>query len=119
MGQSVKIIDLAKRMIRLSGLKYPEEIDIKITGLRSGEKLYEELLASTDNTMPTYHKKIMISKCDENLSFDLIRDKIEDLCIMDLLNHDELVVRKLKEIVPEYISKNSVFENIDKKKKIS
>jgi len=111
MGESVKIIDLAKKMIHLSGFKYPEDIDIKITGLRSGEKLYEELLASTDNTMPTYHKKIMINKCDEKLSFDVIRDKIEDLCIMDLMNQDSiLIVKKLKEIVPEYISKNSVFE---------
>jgi len=118
MGESVKIIDLAKKMIHLSGFKYPEDIDIKITGLRSGEKLYEELLASTDNTMPTYHKKIMINKCDEKLSFDVIRDKIEDLCIMDLMNQDSiLIVKKLKEIVPEYISKNSVFEKIDNEDK--
>lgn len=114
MGDSVKILDLAKKMIKLSGFKYPEEIDIKITGLRSGEKLYEELLANTDNTMPTYNDKIMISKCDADLSFDVIRDKIEDLCIMDLLNQDTQIVTKLKEIVPEYISKNSVFEKIDK-----
>jgi len=119
MGESVKIIDLAKKMINLSGLKYPEDIDIKITGLRSGEKLYEELLASTENTMPTYHKKIMISKCDDSLSLEEIRDKIEDLCIMDLMNHDNSIVRKLKEIVPEYISKNSIFESIDKQEKTS
>jgi len=61
MGDSVKIFDLAKNMIKLSGLKYPEDIDIKITGLRPGEKLYEELLANGEDTMPTYHKKIMIS----------------------------------------------------------
>ena len=65
MGESVKIMDLAKNMIRLSGLKYPEDIDIKITGLRPGEKLYEELLANGENTLPTYHEKIMISKVRE------------------------------------------------------
>ena len=62
MGESVKIFDLAKNMIKLSGLSYPEDIDIKVTGLRPGEKLYEELLANGENTMPTYHKKIMIRK---------------------------------------------------------
>jgi len=59
-GRVRKIFDLAKNMIKLSGLKYPEDIDIKVTGLRPGEKLYEELLAHGENTMPTYHKKIMI-----------------------------------------------------------
>ena len=65
MGESVRIYDLAKNMIKLSGLRYPEDIDIKITGLRPGEKLYEELLANGENTLPTYHKKIMISKVRE------------------------------------------------------
>ncbi|WP_438712187.1 polysaccharide biosynthesis protein [Aquimarina muelleri] len=113
MGESVKIFDLAKKMIRLSGLKYPEDIDIKITGLRPGEKLYEELLADTENTLPTYHKKIMISKFDDN-DCDMIKDKIDDLCIMNLLSQDHQIVSKLKEIVPEFISKNSTFESIDK-----
>ena len=62
MGESVKIFDLAKNMIKLSGLRYPEDIDINVTGLRPGEKLYEELLANGENTLPTYHKKILISK---------------------------------------------------------
>ncbi len=113
MGESVKIFDLAKKMIRLSGLKYPEDIDIKITGLRPGEKLYEELLADTENTLPTYHKKIMISKFDDN-DCAMVIDKIDDLCIMNLLNQDHQIVGKLKEIVPEYVSKNSTFESIDK-----
>lgn len=113
MGESVKIFDLAKKMIRLSGLKYPDDIDIEITGLRPGEKLYEELLADTENTLPTYHKKIMISKFDDN-DCDMIKDKIDDLCIMNLLNQDHQIVSKLKEIVPEFISKNSTFESIDK-----
>lgn len=114
MGESVKIFDLAKKMIRLSGLNYPQDIDIDITGLRPGEKLYEELLADTENTLPTYHKKIMISKFDDT-DCHLVSDKIDDLCIMNLLNHDNQIVAKLKEIVPEYISKNSTFESIDKK----
>ncbi len=119
MGESVKIFDLAKKMIRLSGLNYPNDIDIKITGLRPGEKLYEELLADTENTLPTYHKKIMISKHDDNDDCSLIMDKIDDLCIMNLFNQDDLIVGKLKEIVPEYISKNSEFESIDKKNQIA
>ncbi|AXT59913.1 polysaccharide biosynthesis protein [Aquimarina sp. AD10] len=115
MGESVKIFDLAKKMIRLSGLNYPNDIDIKITGLRPGEKLYEELLADTENTLPTYHKKIMISRFDDtDNNCANIKDKIDDLCIMNLLNHDHQIVGKLKEIVPEYISNNSTFESIDK-----
>ncbi len=113
MGESVKIFDLAKKMIRLSDLRYPEDIDIKITGLRPGEKLYEELLADTENTLPTYHKKIMISRFDDN-DCAHVKDKIDDLCIMNLLNQDHQIVGKLKEIVPEYISNNSTFESIDK-----
>ncbi|PKV51004.1 FlaA1/EpsC-like NDP-sugar epimerase [Aquimarina sp. MAR_2010_214] len=113
MGESVKIFDLAKKMIRLSGLRYPEDIDIKITGLRPGEKLYEELLADTENTLPTYHKKIMISRFDDN-DCVLVKDKIDDLCIMNLLSQDYQIVGKLKEIVPEFISNNSTFESIDK-----
>ena len=114
MGQSVKIIDLAKKMINLSGLNYPDDIDIKITGLRPGEKLYEELLSNTENTLPTYHKKIMISKSDDNESLDGVHKKIKELCDIDLFNQDSLVVSKIKEIVPEFISNNSVFESIDK-----
>ncbi len=112
MGESVKIFDLAKKMIRLSGLNYPNDIDIEITGLRPGEKLYEELLADTENTLPTYHKKIMISKFDD-ADCPLVMDKIDDLCIMNLFNQDHKIVSKLKEIVPEFISKNSTFESID------
>ncbi|WP_378187981.1 polysaccharide biosynthesis protein [Aquimarina sp. W85] len=116
MGESVKIFDLAKKMIRLSGLHYPNDIDIEISGLRPGEKLYEELLADTENTLPTYHKKIMISKFDDH-DPSIIKDKIDDLCIMNLLSQDYLIVGKLKEIVPEYISKNSLFETIDQTNK--
>ncbi|MFC5045350.1 polysaccharide biosynthesis protein [Aquimarina hainanensis] len=113
MGESVKIFDLAKKMIRLSGLQYPDDIDIEITGLRPGEKLYEELLADTENTLPTYHKKIMISRLADHNSENL-KEKIDDLSILNLINQDHLIVSKIKEIVPEYISNNSTFESIDK-----
>ncbi|TRZ45026.1 polysaccharide biosynthesis protein [Robertkochia solimangrovi] len=112
MGESVKIFDLAKNMIKLSGLRYPEDINIEITGLRPGEKLYEELLANGENTLPTYHEKIMISKVKE-LQYESLKAKIEALCIINLFNDKDILVSKLKEIVPEYISKNSTFEKLD------
>ncbi|MCM4167353.1 UDP-N-acetyl-alpha-D-glucosamine C6 dehydratase [Arenibacter antarcticus] len=113
MGKSVKIFDLAKNMIKLSGLKYPEDIDIKITGLRPGEKLYEELLANGENTMPTYHKKIMISKSRE-LLYEETRSKINELCVSNMF-FNENTIRLMKIIVPEYISNNSELCKLDKK----
>ncbi|HUH46279.1 MAG TPA: nucleoside-diphosphate sugar epimerase/dehydratase, partial [Arenibacter sp.] len=113
MGESVKIYDLAKNMIKLSGLKYPEDIDIKVTGLRPGEKLYEELLANGENTMPTYHKKIMISKSRE-LLYEETKSKINELCVSNMF-FNENTVRLMKEIVPEYISNNSELCKLDKK----
>jgi FlaA1/EpsC-like NDP-sugar epimerase len=114
MGDSVKIFDLAKNMIKLSGLSYPEDIDIKITGLRPGEKLYEELLANDEDTLPTYNKKIMISKVRDE-DFSLVRSKIDELCITNILFNGD-TVKLMKEIVPEYISKNSKFSELDKEK---
>ncbi|MBC2840339.1 nucleoside-diphosphate sugar epimerase/dehydratase [Robiginitalea sp. SC105] len=111
MGESVKIFDLAKNMIKLSGLRYPEDIDIKITGLRPGEKLYEELLASGENTLPTYHKKIMISKVRE-LDYTDVRSMIDELCISNMFFSGD-TVRLMKKIVPEYVSKNSEFCKLD------
>ncbi|WP_405246907.1 polysaccharide biosynthesis protein [Cellulophaga sp. Asnod2-G02] len=111
MGESVKIFDLAKNMIKLSGLKYPEDIDIKVTGLRPGEKLYEELLANGENTLPTYHKKIMIGKVRE-LDYATVRSNINQLCVSNMF-FDADVVRLMKEIVPEYISKNSDLCKVD------
>ncbi|MCR1025133.1 polysaccharide biosynthesis protein [Cellulophaga baltica] len=111
MGESVKIFDLAKNMIKLSGLKYPEDIDIKVTGLRPGEKLYEELLANGENTLPTYHKKIMIGKVRE-LDYTTVRSNINQLCVSNMF-FDADVVRLMKEIVPEYISKNSDLCKVD------
>tara|TARA_R110001632_G_scaffold22328_3_gene64276 strand:- start:3355 stop:5292 length:1938 start_codon:yes stop_codon:yes gene_type:complete len=113
MGESVKIFDLAKNMIKLSGLKYPEDIDIKITGLRPGEKLYEELLANGEDTMPTYHKKIMISKSRE-LLYEETKSKINELCVSNMF-FNENTIRLMKEIVPEYISNNSELCKLDKK----
>lgn len=117
MGESVKIFDLAKNMIRLSGLNYPEDIDIKITGLRPGEKLYEELLANGENTLPTYHDKIMISKIRE-IDYTIVRSRIDELCVSNLFFKDN-VVQLMKSIVPEFISKNSDFSKFDVNKEKS
>tara|TARA_R110002033_G_scaffold171214_1_gene218613 strand:- start:26873 stop:28822 length:1950 start_codon:yes stop_codon:yes gene_type:complete len=113
MGESVKIFDLAKNMIKLSGLKYPEDIDIKVTGLRPGEKLYEELLANGENILPTYHKKIMISKVRE-LDYVTIRSTIDQLCVTNMFFNAD-TVKLMKEIVPEYISNNSDLCKLDNK----
>lgn len=112
MGKSVKIFDIAKRMIQLSGLRYPEDIDIKITGLRPGEKLYEELLADGENTTPTYHEKIMIAKT-QKINSVVIKEKIETLCKNNIRCDNNTSVQLIKEIVPEYISKNSVYSKLD------
>lgn len=112
MGKSVKIYEIAKRMIHLSGLKFPEDIDIKITGLRPGEKLYEELLASGENTSPTYHEKIMIAKNQDIDSLFTI-NKILDLCISNEQYDDKKTVQLIKGIVPEYKSNNSIYEKLD------
>jgi len=111
MGESVKIFDLAKNMIKLSGLNYPEDIDIKITGLRPGEKLYEELLANGENTLPTYHKKIKISKV-RDLDYADVRSRIDELCITNMFFSGN-TVRLMKNIVPEYVSNNSELCDLD------
>ncbi|MEZ4793621.1 MAG: nucleoside-diphosphate sugar epimerase/dehydratase, partial [Gelidibacter sp.] len=115
MGKSVKIFDLAVNMIILSGLRFPEDIDIKITGLRPGEKIYEELLADGENTRPTYHEKIMIAK-SKNLDVIDIKEKIETLCLINTKMQNLEIVSILKEIIPEYVSNNSTFEVLDIKK---
>jgi FlaA1/EpsC-like NDP-sugar epimerase len=113
MGKSVKIFNMAKRMISLSGLKYPDDIDIKITGLRPGEKLYEELLANGENTIKTYHDKIMIAKTQE-INYGNILEQIERLSKNKSKFTNSEIVGLIKEIVPEYISNNSKFEKLDK-----
>lgn len=113
MGKSVKIFDLAKNMIKLSGLRYPEDIDIKITGLRPGEKLYEELLANGENTLPTYHKKILIGRVKE-LDYAHVKSKIDELCVSNMF-FDGNTMKIMKEIVPEYVSNNSEYSKLDNK----
>lgn len=112
MGNSVKILDLAKRMIQLSGLKEGIDIDIVFSGLRPGEKLYEELLDDKENTMATHHPKIMISQVRE-LEFKTVREVCEELEHM-LSEVDEFaLVACLKKLVKEYKSKESKFEILD------
>ncbi|MBJ2174561.1 polysaccharide biosynthesis protein [Aureibaculum sp. A20] len=113
MGESVKIYDLAKKMIHLSGLKYPDDIDIKIIGLRPGEKLYEELLSNEENTVPTYNEKIMIAKVDP-VDYKVMKSKIIELSKLDNMDKFEIVT-KMKSIVTEYISNNSEYESLDVK----
>lgn len=113
MGESVKIIDLARKMIKLSGLEEGKDIEIKITGLRPGEKLYEELLAEEENTIPTHHPKILIAKVrksDNNVS-----TIIERLIQLYDSQNNENIVKLMKEIVPEFISNNSEFSMLDNK----
>ncbi|MCF8273432.1 MAG: polysaccharide biosynthesis protein [Flavobacteriaceae bacterium] len=116
MGESVKIYYLALNMIKLSGLRFPEDIDIKITGLRPGEKLYEELLANGENTLSTYHKKIMISKTRE-LDYEKVKSEIEALCITNRFQNNNIVL-KMKQLIPEYKSNNSDYEKFDRRVKV-
>jgi FlaA1/EpsC-like NDP-sugar epimerase len=113
MGESVKIIDLAKKMIQLSGLQLGKDIEIRVTGLRPGEKLYEELLAKEENTIATHHPKILKAKVrDEDIAqIEAINTLIG---LFETQKNDEIVA-KMKQIVPEFISNNSDYEKLDKK----
>lgn len=112
MGDSVKIIDLAKKMIQLSGLELGKDIEIKYTGLRPGEKLYEEVLSDEEQTIPTHHPQILIAKirAQNQHVLELIETLIEDKYDQNNLH----LVKKMKEIVPEFISNNSEFSKLDK-----
>lgn len=112
MGSPIKIYDLALNMIQLSNLKYPEDIDIEITGLRPGEKIYEELLGDGENCIPTHHNKIMIAKV-KTLDAKEIEQKINELCDSNRELNFEQTVSKMKKIVPEFISNNSIYEKFD------
>lgn len=112
MGKSVKILELAKKMIRLAGLIPNQDIKIQFSGLRPGEKLFEELLNDHENTMPTHHEKIMIGKVREYI-FDEIESQIYELGQFALQNDDRQVVMAMKMLVKEYKSKNSVYEDLD------
>ncbi|MBR7029789.1 MAG: polysaccharide biosynthesis protein [Prevotella sp.] len=110
MGKPVKIADLAKRMIKLSGAK---NIEIKYTGLRPGEKLYEEVLNEQEDTKPTFHEKIRIAEVRE-YDYDQVSKDIDELVEISKHYDDMETVRKMKDIVPEYKSNNSIYEELDK-----
>jgi FlaA1/EpsC-like NDP-sugar epimerase len=114
MGESVKIIDLAKKMITLSGLRVDKDIEIRYTGLRPGEKLYEELLNNDENTLPTHHPKILIAEVNTP-SYAYMEVATNDLNQLLSAGDNNAIVSKIKEIIPEYKSNNSVFETLDKK----
>ncbi|MEY3854644.1 MAG: hypothetical protein RIS68_658 [Bacteroidota bacterium] len=113
MGDSVKIINLAKKMITLSGLRVDRDIEIKFTGLRPGEKLYEELLNNNENTLPTHHPKILKATLNTP-SYSFMEIQVSDLeRLLEEGNNNDLVA-KIKDVIPEYKSNNSVFEKLDK-----
>lgn len=118
MGKSIKIVDLAKKMIKLSGLELGKDIQLIYTGLRPGEKLYEELLSDKENTKPTHNPKIMIADVRE-YQFSEVSDQVEDLISCARKQNPEYIVSKMKQIVPEYISNNSIFEKLDAKPRIA
>ena len=110
MGQPVKIVDLAKRMIKLSGAK---NVEIKFTGLRPGEKLYEEVLSDLEGTKPTFHEKIRVAEV-RAADFEKVSKDIDELVEISKQYDNMATVKKMKEIVPEYKSKNSEYEVLDK-----
>ena len=110
MGQPVKIIDLARRMIALSGA---QNVEVKITGLRPGEKLYEEVLNELEGTKPSFHEKIRIAEVRQ-YDYDEVNSSIEELTEIAMGFENMATVKKMKEIVPEYKSNNSVYEVLDK-----
>ena len=112
MGKPVKIIDLARKMIKLAGFIPDKDIPIKIVGLRPGEKLYEELLNDTSKTIPTYHEKIMIAE-EIQEEFENLHLEIEELIGMSTFFSNEDIVGKMKKIVPEFKSMNSAFQFLD------
>jgi len=111
MGEPVKIYDLAIKMIQLSGYKFPDEIDIKITGLRPGEKLYEEVLGQNEGDLPTHHKKVRIAQINNVNCNDVIKH------FKNLQNYKSLtnieIVQILKKMIPEFISNNSIYQKLD------
>jgi FlaA1/EpsC-like NDP-sugar epimerase len=112
MGKPVKIIDLAKKMIRLAGYRVDKDIKIKIVGLRPGEKLYEELLNDSAKNLPTHHEKITIAieVCQE---YNIVSESIFELISLAVESNDDKIVTKMKSLVPEFKSLNSVFQTLD------
>ncbi len=114
MGQPVKILDLVKKMVRLSGLEIGRDIDLEIIGLRPGEKLHEEVLSNLENLKPTHHDKIMIADVVK-IRKEHVIERIQE--IQRLMNQEAELVRSLKKLVPEFLSQNSRFEELDKSSK--
>jgi FlaA1/EpsC-like NDP-sugar epimerase len=114
MGESVKVVDLARKMIKLSGLEEGKDITIKYTGLRPGEKLKEELLNNKESTIGTHHPKIMVAKVTE-YNYLKVNNLITNLYLEKDNLTNTLLVKTMKKIVPEYISNNSVYEELDRK----
>ena len=109
MGKPVKIVDLAKRMIQLSGAK---NIEIEITGLRDGEKLYEEVLNNAETTLPTFHPKIKIAKVRE-YDYEAVNKEINELVDGSYAKDDMQIVKMMKKIIPEFKSQHSKYEVLD------
>jgi len=112
MGKPVKIVDMARKMIKLAGLEEEKDIKIIYSGLRPGEKLYEELLASAELTLPTHHEKISIAKV-RSYAYEEASKAIEELLAINACHENKDVVLKMKIIVPEFLSKNSIYEELD------
>ena len=112
MGKPVKILDLARNMIRLAGYTPEKDIMIEFTGLRPGEKLYEELLNQKETTLPTANEKIMVARVRE-FDFDQINSKVDELIKTSRLTKPFTTVILMKQLVPEYISNNSIYEQLD------
>ena len=112
MGEPVRIVDMAMNMIRLAGLIPEKDIEIVYTGLRPGEKLYEELLNKEESTIPTHHEKIKISRVI-NYHFFYVKKAIDELLELNDLDNTMAVVRKMKEIIPEFKSNNSIYNELD------
>jgi len=116
MGERIKILDLATKMIKLSGFIPNEDIKIVFTGLRPGEKLYEELIHDKENNIPTYHPKIMIARTRE-INFHTLHEQIQEFQFFLNQRDAEEIVRKMKELIPEYVSNNSKYCLIDNQMK--
>ena len=112
MGQPVKILDLAKNMIRLSGLEPEKDIEIEFIGLRPGEKIFEELLANEENSLPTHHEKILVGKV-RSYPFEEVSSNIQELIDLFESQNNLSIVQKMKDMIPEFKSNNSPFEQLD------
>jgi FlaA1/EpsC-like NDP-sugar epimerase len=112
MGEKVKIVDLAKKMIQLSGFELNVDMEIQFTGLRPGEKLYEEVLSDEETTLPTTHEKIMVAKV-RDYNWEDVKIWVDELIQLFGIQDNHVMVAKLKAFIPEYISNNSEFQKLD------